>query len=139
MLLATLFCSKFAIIHLLREKSAPTSTVVRNTGVGRIFTRGGGCYRIFPEVAIKIFPKGLKSGEISFFLLKTNTTTFFAKNVIEKCQISKSRKAMSQSPCPTFRRPRVGRCFSSCKFWGNSRCHYLQIAFNLFSRQSLCD
>jgi len=32
-----------------------------------------------------------------------------------------------KAPCPTFRRPWGGRCFSFCKCWGYSHCHYLQI------------
>jgi len=38
-LLATLSYSKIKIIQLLREESAPKSTVISNTGVGKIFTR----------------------------------------------------------------------------------------------------
>ena len=40
MLFATLSNSKFEIIQLLREESAPKSTVIMNVGVGKIFTRG---------------------------------------------------------------------------------------------------
>jgi len=36
---------------------------------------------------------GRAKSEISFFLLETKKTTFFAKNSIEKCKISKYRKA----------------------------------------------
>jgi len=45
-----------------------------------------------------------KSDEISFFLLETKKTTFFAKNVIEKCQISKSR---SKTPFPPLSTPMI--------------------------------
>ena len=40
---------------------------------------------------------GRKNGEILFFLLETKKKTFFGKNVIGKCQISKSRE-WSRSP-----------------------------------------
>jgi len=53
-------------------------------GVRRIFTRERPLV-VFLEVAVKIFPRGSKSGEISFFLLKSKKMTLFAKNVIEKC------------------------------------------------------
>jgi len=56
MFLATLSYSKFEIIQLLREESAPNSTVIKNMGVGGIFT-GGGHWRIFPEVAMKIISR----------------------------------------------------------------------------------
>jgi len=39
-LIATLSYSKFEIIQLPREESAPKSTVIRNMGVGKIFTGG---------------------------------------------------------------------------------------------------
>jgi len=39
MLLANLSCCKFEIIQLPREKSVPTSTIIRYMGIGRIFTR----------------------------------------------------------------------------------------------------
>jgi len=52
----------------------------------------------FPKVAEKIFPGEAKSGEISFFPLETKKINFFfAKNVIGKCQISKSR-----APPPSY-------------------------------------
>jgi len=61
-------------------------------GVGRIFTSGFSRLSAdFPEVAIKSFQGEAKSGEILFFRLKTTKTTLFAKNVIEKYRISKSR------------------------------------------------
>jgi len=53
-------------------------------GVRRIFTRERPLV-VFLEVAVKIFPRGSKSGEISFFLLKYKKMTLFAENVIEKC------------------------------------------------------
>jgi len=80
---------------------------------------------------------GLNAVKFPFSFWKQIKRHFFAENVIEKGQISKSRKA--RSPCPTFPCPRVGRCFSFCKWWGHSRCHYLKIACNLFTQQSLCD
>jgi len=36
------------------------------------------------------FSTGDKSGQISFFPVETKQKTFFAKNVIRRCQISKS-------------------------------------------------
>jgi len=73
--------------------------------VGRIFTRGGGGGMISPGRA--------KCDEISFFLLETKKKTFCAKNVIEKCQISKSRRFKAPShPHPT---PMSGP-YPSCLF-----------------------
>jgi len=46
----------------------------------------------------KNFSREAKSDEISFFLLETKNTIFFAKKVIEKCQISKFMGA--SAPCP---------------------------------------
>jgi len=69
-------------------------------GVGKIFYRGGSC-GIFLRVGKNIIPKGAKSGEISFYTLETKKSTFFAKDVIGKCQISKSRGLGPPSPLPT--------------------------------------
>jgi len=53
---------------------------------------------MFLEVTIK-YLQGGQSGDKLLFFLGTKETTFFAKNLIEKCQISK--------PAPlSFRRPR---------------------------------
>jgi len=71
-------------------------------GVGKIFSREPNC-GIFPGVAKKIFPEGAKSGEISFHSLETKISTFFAKDVIGKCQISISRGPWSSYP--PFRHP----------------------------------
>ena len=68
-------------------------------GVGRIFSRGDH-QQIFRQVTIKIFQRGAKSDEISFFPLETKKTTFFAKNIIKKYETSKSI-----GPLPPFRRP----------------------------------
>jgi len=45
----------------------------------------------------RIVFRGAKSDKISFFLLETKKTTFFAKSVIKKCQTSKSR---GKAPLP---------------------------------------
>jgi len=47
----------------------------------------------------RIFPGGGKTDEISFFLLEIKKTTFFTKNVTEKCQIS--NPGALRSPLPT--------------------------------------
>jgi len=47
-----------------------------------------------------IFPGRAKSSEISYFPLETEKTTFFAQNVIGKCQILNSRRR----PSPTHSR-----------------------------------
>jgi len=52
----------------------------------------------FPGLAKKIFPEGAKSGEISFFPLETKISTFSAKDVVGKCQISTSRGLCSSHP-----------------------------------------
>jgi len=67
-------------------------------GVGKSFSRGGsGFFQGFP----KILPGGDKSGEIAFYALETKKTTFFAENLIGKCQYSKFKEGQG-SP---FRRP----------------------------------
>jgi len=73
--------------------------VIVTMGVGRIFSRGDH-QQIFRQVTIKIFQRGAKSDEISFFPLETKKTTFFAKNIIKKYETSKSI-----GPLPPFRRP----------------------------------
>jgi len=69
----------------------------------------------------RIFPGGGKNGEISFYPLKLKKQTFFDKNLIGICQISKPRRALA--PCPPFRRPCAdavmcasGRFSRSCFF-----------------------
>jgi len=52
---------------------------------------------IFSKVTKNIC-KGYKSGEISFFLLETKKTTFFAKNAIGKRKTSKSWVASPRAP-----------------------------------------
>jgi len=47
----------------------------------------------------KKFSRGAKSDEISFFLPATKKMTFFARYVIEKCEISKSRGAWQLPIC----------------------------------------
>jgi len=59
-------------------------------GLGRIFSRGW---------AIVDISAGDKNGEIQFYPLETKEKTLFAKSLIEKCQISKSKGKAS------FRRP----------------------------------
>ena len=60
------------------------NTSLRNMGVGRIFSRGG----------FQNFSREAKSGEISFFLLETNKTTFFCLNF--------QNPVGSKSPCPSL-------------------------------------
>jgi len=52
----------------------------------------------------KDFPGGTKTGKISFFPLETKKTTFLAKNVIGKSQVSKSR-GDEALPCLLFPTP----------------------------------
>ena len=47
-----------------------------------------------------MFAGGAKSGKISFSPLETKKTTFFAKNMMGKCQIKKSLGALLYSPTP---------------------------------------
>jgi len=68
-------------------------------GVGRICFRWG-ALADFSKGSHKDFSRGVTSGEILFFVLESEKTTFLAKNAIEKTPISKSRR-----PCPPFRRP----------------------------------
>jgi len=51
----------------------------------------------------KGFPRGAKSGEIYFSVTKLRKELVFGKNVIKKCQISKSKGL--GSPTAPFRRP----------------------------------
>ena len=67
-------------------------------GVGRIFCRGFQWWN-FPGVAKKISWAGAKSCKISFCPLETKQTTFFAKILLRKCQISNSL-----TPLPPLRR-----------------------------------
>jgi len=55
-------------------------------GIGRINSRRE-ALADFPISNHKSVSRGAKSVEISFFLFETRKATFFAKNVIEKCQI----------------------------------------------------
>jgi len=49
-------------------------------------------------LAKNIFAEGAKSGKISFSPLETTKTTFFAKRLMGKCQISKSWGALPSPP-----------------------------------------
>jgi len=60
-----------------------------NMGAERIVSRQGPNVD-FPGVGQKYFYKGAKSVKISFSPLETKKTTFFAKKLSGKCQISKS-------------------------------------------------
>jgi len=73
--------------------------------------------RIFPGVP-KRFYRGAKSGKILFSLSETKKTTFFAKNVIQKCKFQikfLAKKVIClvsgglnrNLPLPPFRRPCV--------------------------------
>jgi len=55
----------------------------------------------FPGVANNIFAGGGKSAKISFYPFETKKATFIAKNLMGKCQISKSRgtKPLIRRPC----------------------------------------
>jgi len=77
MVLATLSCSKFEIIQLLREESALKFTVIRNMSVANIFTRGRSLEDFFRSNHKDLSKGAAKSSEISFFLLNTKKTTFF--------------------------------------------------------------
>ena len=48
----------------------------------------------------RIFSRAAKNGEVIFFPLTIEKTTFFARNFIEKCQISKSREDFTPLPTP---------------------------------------
>ena len=64
----------------------------QNMGVGRIFTGGGnsGCFKWSPKRFFQAAPK---------IWLTRNKTSFFAKNLIGKYQITNSRGSQD-SPCP---------------------------------------
>jgi len=67
-------------------------------GVGRFFFHGVQTVDFSRGSQIN-FPGGAKSGEISFIPLQNKKTIFFANNLIEKYQISKSRE-VNVLPCP---------------------------------------
>ena len=56
---------------------------------------------IFPGIAKNIFPESAKSGETSFYPLETKKRTLVAKNVIGKCQNSKSKGSYWPSQTPS--------------------------------------
>ena len=58
---------------------------------------------IFPGTAKNIFPESAKSGETSFYPLETKKRTLVAKNVIGKCQNSKSKGSCWPSQTPPTR------------------------------------
>jgi len=70
-------------------------------GIGRIFSRWGGNSGFFQGQPKRFLQEEAKSGEISFYLIETRKTTFFAKNLMIKCQISKFRRG----PRLSFRCP----------------------------------
>jgi len=68
-------------------------------GVGRILPGDEAICGFFPEVSMKIFPRGAqKVVNFHFFLSKLRKRPFFAKHTTEKCQISKSRKTRPPVP-----------------------------------------
>jgi len=78
---------------------------VRFTGVGRIFSRGEQKLD-FSRCSQNYFSKGTKRGKILFYPFETKKTTFFAKNLIGKCQFSNStgsRPHPATLPTPIFR------------------------------------
>jgi len=66
-------------------------------GVGRIFS-GEGPILDFPEIAKKVFAGGVEQGKISYLPPKTKKATIFVKNLMEKCQTSKSRGVLAPLP-----------------------------------------
>jgi len=73
------------------------------------------------------YSSGAKSGEISMYPLATKKTSVFAKNLMRKCQILKSREARSSAPLPTLmlsnelrRKP----IFASTEWRGKHRNRY---------------
>ena len=75
-------------VLLRTEKEKSVISVIPHIGIGR--------WKYF-------FQGKANSGEILFYLLETNKTTFFPKNIIGKCQISKPMGP--QPPCHPFWRP----------------------------------
>ena len=57
-------------------------------------------------MGVGFFPGGGRNGGISFYPIENKNTTFFAKNLTGKCQISKSRRGLlaplSLLPAPIF-------------------------------------
>jgi len=75
-----------------------------NVGLERFFQ--GGHNSAFFHKKPNIFFHGAKTGEILFYPLEIKKTTFFAKKLIGKCQISKCREVETPPlPPPPFRRP----------------------------------
>ena len=56
----------------------------------------------FSNAAKDIFPRGAKSGKISFYLLESKKTTFLGKKLIGKYYISILRGSKTPLPSPTF-------------------------------------
>ena len=76
----------------------------KHMGVGRIFSRGE--IVDFSRGSHKIFPgEGQKWWNLIFSLSKLRKWPFFAKNLTEKCQISKSREGPRPLLSHPFRRP----------------------------------
>ena len=101
-------CS-FLSVYPADSCDVENSRCVRRTiGVGRIFSRGAHL-RFFTEVVKKTFPGVDKSGEISIYPIESTKTTFFAKNLIGKFQISKFRRA--KASCPFLPTTTHGTCF----------------------------
>jgi len=89
-------------VKMVRLRESVTKKMVAYIGVGRIFSRG------WPAGDFsKILLGGAKSGEICFFPLEIEKTTFLS-------EIFKIQGAFG--PCPPFRRPWlciVSHCHSS--------------------------
>ena len=87
-------------------------TCCSNMGIRRIFFKVSQLWN-FSSGSQKIFREKAKSGEISFYLLKTKNQPFFTKNVIGKCQISKSREALVLPVFLGYRKDKAF-CFHPC-------------------------
>ena len=83
-------------LQVLSRKSAECGRM----GVGRIFFQGG-TLADFSRGSHKDFPGG-KVARFHFSFSKLQKRSFFAKNVIEKCQISTSRRCQAPLPLPSY-------------------------------------
>ena len=64
------------------------------------FSRVGPIVDLSRSNQTDFFRMGCKSGKISFYRLESKKTTIFAKHLIGKCQISKSRRALDLEILP---------------------------------------
>jgi len=94
----------FLLEEFFGEKSHKTfRAILESSGKNLSHAQKFACSYTYVQGLAKIeFAGGAKSGKISFSSLETKKTTFFAKNLMGKCQISKFWGAL---PSPSTRCP----------------------------------